>query len=176
MKTVCSDLLVSSARLCVARVNGEYRVLAVEPVAPGEVLLAIEGERRERPSRHSLQVGWGVHVEAGLDNDLETLMDRYPWRFLNHSCEGNTMVRGQELVAVRQIRAGVEVTFNYNATEYDMACPFTCHCESSLCAGEIRGFKHLSRAGQERLRPLLSEHLRARLDTVPDTLPQPAFI
>jgi hypothetical protein len=175
MKTAGFDPVIPSARLSVARADGEYHVFAVRPFAPGEVLLAIDGEQRERPSRHSLQVGWGVHIEAGPDIDLETLMDRYSWRFLNHSCDGNTAVRGCELVAIRHIRAGTEVTFNYNTTEYDMACPFTCHCGSLLCAGEIHGFKHLSRAEQQRLRPLLSEHLRSLLDQIPDGLPQPVL-
>ena len=77
MKTAISDPVIPSARLSVARVDGEFRVLAVCPIAPGEVLSPIEGERRERPSRHSLQVGWGVHIEAGLHENLETLMDRW---------------------------------------------------------------------------------------------------
>ena len=121
-------------------------------------------------------MGWGVHIDAGIGDDLETLLDRSPWHFLNHSCDSNIMVRGRELVAIRHIRAGVEVTFNYNANEYNLACPFTCHCGSHFCSGEIRGFKHLSRAERQRLWPLLSEHLRSPLDPIPKTLPQPVLI
>ena len=171
MKTAGSDPVVTSARLSVARLDGEYHVVAVRPFKPGEVLLVIEGERRERPSRHSIQVGWDVHIDAGIGDDLETLLDRSPWHFLNHSCDSNIMVRGRELVAIRHIRAGVEVTFNYNTTEYDMACPFTCRCGSLFCTG----FKHLSHAGQQRLWPLLSEHLRSLLDKIPDRRPQPVL-
>ena len=172
MKTTGADLIIPSARLSVAWADGEYHVLAVRAFAPSELLLVIEGERREQPSRHSIQVGWGLNIDAGVGNDMETLLDLYPWRFLNHSCECNTKVRARDLVAIRHIRAGEEVTFNYNTTEYDMASPFTCRCRSPLCASEIRGFKHLSRAERERLRPLLGEHLRSQLDKTPRTLSQ----
>ena len=175
MQTTGSDPVISSALLSVVRVDGEFSVLALRPIAPGEVLLSIEGEPSEQPSRHSIQVAWGLHIDAGIGNDMETLVDRCPWHFLNHSCDSNIMVRGRELVATRHIRAGEEVTFNYNTTEYDMASPFTCRCDSPHCAGEIRGFKHLSRAERERLRPLLGEHLRSLLDKIPRTLAQPAL-
>jgi hypothetical protein len=150
----------------VARANGEFHVLALRPVAPGGVVLRIEGVITDRPSRYSIQVAWDEHI-AREGEDLETLLDRYPWLFLNHSCDSNAMVRGRDLVAIRSILAGEEITFNYNTTEYDMAAPFACHCGSPFCAGEIRGFKGLSTPQRERLRPWLSEYLLRILEGEP---------
>jgi hypothetical protein len=150
----------NSPRLCVVQTNGGYGVYAVESIAAGQIIMRIEGEQRDRPSRFSVQVEWNLHIEVNGSLSLEELMDRFPWRFLNHSCDGNSMVQGNYLVAVRGIRPGEEVTFNYNATEYDMARPFTCHCGSPFCIGEIRGFKYLAPTERERLRPLLNLYLQ----------------
>jgi len=108
--------------------------------------------------------------EAG---NAEDLSGRYPWRFLNHSCDPNAAVRERQLIAVRPIHPGEDLTFNYNTTEYDMASPFACHCGSLFCAGQIRGFKYLDRQERERLRPLLNPHLVRLLDGHGEAVWQP---
>lgn len=149
----------------VARVAGECRVLAVQQLRAGESVLTIEGETTDRPSRYSIQIEERVHIEVGKEHSLDEALVRYPWRFLNHSCNPNTIVRGREVAALRKIPKGTEVTFNYNTTEFDMAIPFACRCGSPNCAGQIRGFRHLPASERERLRPLLAEHLRRRLES-----------
>jgi hypothetical protein len=148
----------------VAQANGEHGVYAVESIAAGQIFMRIEGERRDRPSRFSVQMGWNLHIDVNEDLSIKEMIDRFPWRFLNHSCDGNTMIQGNCLVALRLICSGEEVTFNYNTTEYEMACPFTCNCGSPFCIGEIRGFKFLAPAERDRLRPLLHLHLQSRPD------------
>jgi hypothetical protein len=106
-------------------------------------------------------MGWNLHIDVNETLSMEELMDRFPWRFLNHSCDGNTRIQGNCLIALRPICPGEEVTFNYNTTEYEMASPFTCHCGSPFCIGEIRGYKFLARSERERLQPLLSLHLQS---------------
>ncbi len=86
-------------------------------------------------------------------------MDRFYWRFTNHSCEPNSLLRGGEFFALRPIKPWQEITFNYNTTEYELAEPFDCRCGSDRCAGRIRGFRFLSRLEQDRLRPWLADHL-----------------
>ena len=54
------------------------------------------------------------------------------------------MMVGRQLVATTDIPAGTEITFNYNANEWDMATPFKCHETGRM----VRGNKHLS--GEER--------------------------
>lgn len=89
--------------------------------------------------------------------------------FLNHSCEPNCYVRfgeSVELVALRPIEEGEELSFNYNTTEYEMmtqGCHFACSCASRQCQGEVRGFAYLSLSEQKRLRRFLSPYLLKKL-------------
>ena len=142
---------------------GQRHVVASRCISEGRVVLKIAGVPAEFPSRHSVQVGLGLHVAPWPNPDSEWKSVRNAWPYLNHSCDPNACIRGLEIVAIRRVRKGEQLTFNYNTTEYEMASPFRCHCGSFACAGEIRGFKHLGRAARERLRPYLSRHLLAAL-------------
>ncbi|BBZ64207.1 hypothetical protein MMON_55080 [Mycolicibacterium monacense] len=93
------------------------------------------------------------------------MIEDHPWRFTNHSCEPNAVVRGRHLVSLTAIEVGDEVTFNYNTTEYVLAEPFVCNCGSPRCVGAVRGFVHLRDAERRQLLPLLASHLVAVFDT-----------
>ncbi|KAG9457142.1 hypothetical protein H6P81_001650 [Aristolochia fimbriata] len=68
-------------------------------------------------------------------------------RFINHSCEPNCrtekwMVNGEVcigLFALRDIKKGEEVTFDYNYVRVFGAAAKKCHCGSSECQGYIGG-------------------------------------
>ncbi len=155
---------VRKERLGVVRAGGEYRAVATEPIATGELIAKIEGVLSKQPSRYTIQIGENEHVDLPPDASLEQIMDRHTWRFLNHSCDPNAVIKGRTLVAARPIGPLEEVTFNYNTTEYEMAVPFKCGCRSQGCNHrEIRGFKGLSLAERERLFPFLAAHLVARM-------------
>ena len=72
---------------------------------------------------------------------IEQPLDRYRWRFLNHSCEPNAEFAGRNLVAIRKIKPSEQITFDYNTTENDLSSPFECHCESDNCCGVVRGYR-----------------------------------
>jgi hypothetical protein len=141
--------------------NGRHHVRAVRPFAPGETVLHLYGEPVPHPDRHTIQIDFAIHLGAA---DREHPGEFHPWRYLNHACEPNTVVHDRDLVAVQPLEAGAQVTFNYNTTEYDMAAPFQCHCGSTACIGEIRGFCHLDITEKRRLAPLLAPHLKRLLD------------
>jgi hypothetical protein len=146
----------------VARRGDEYRVIALEPIDAGSSLMEIEGLFVDRPSRYSVQLGPDIHVEPphGFDPGMD--LERYRWRYLNHSCRPNAAVIGRNLIAVRAIGSWEEVTFDYNTTEFEMASPFVCGC--GHCGGRtIRGFRHLTLEEQLRLAPRLASYLRALL-------------
>jgi len=158
----CRDGLVG-----VVRASGEYRLIALEKIIPGERMFRIEGKPSSRPSRFSVQIGEGRHIDLGPGHTSEEILDRYFWRFMNHSCDPNTLIQGQDVVALKPIAPWQDVTFDYNATEYDMADPFVCRCGTPRCLGIIRGFKHLTLDERQRLRPYLAAHLVAHLDSLP---------
>lgn len=146
-------------RVGVALEAGEYRLVATRPIAAGERLFRMEGEITAQPSRYSVQVGESLHIAPGVSPTTEKRLDRYFWRFMNHSCDPNTVVREREVFAWRDIHPGEAVTFDYNTTEWEMAEPFICHCGNVGCLKEIRGFKHLTAALRERLL-VVAPHLR----------------
>ena len=103
------------------------------------------------PTRYSIQLGKNYHIE-----DKEII-------FVNHSCESNCFLDFEclGLKALRKIKKGEEITFNYLTTEFKMHSPFICHCSSLNCFGEIRGFKFLSKEKQKLLFCNLSPFLRS---------------
>ncbi|MFI5208068.1 MAG: SET domain-containing protein-lysine N-methyltransferase [Gemmatimonadales bacterium] len=137
-------------------------MVAIRPVKVGEKVLTLDGEELGRPSRHSIQLDARTHIEVTGDLSLERLMRDHPWHFTNHSCDPNTRLVGRDLVAVRPVRAGDEITYNYNTSEWELAEPFECRCGSPDCERTIRGFKYLGAAERERIKPLLTPHLLKR--------------
>ena len=151
------------ARIRVASRSEVLRVEAVEAIAAGETILIVSGRRVRRPDRYSVQVGPRTHIAAPEDLAWNERVGEYGWRYLNHSCEPNACLRGVELVALRDIAEGTEITFDYNTTEWDMAHPFRCLCGTPSCVGVVRGYQHLDEAAQARLLPFLAPHLRLRV-------------
>jgi hypothetical protein len=152
---------VARARVTISRKGDHYLVVAAEAIGKGETILNAEGVLSPVPSRFSIQIASDQHLEPGPGGD-PVAMERYQWRFLNHSCDPNAYLRCRALVALRPIAAGEEVTFDYHTTEWDMASPFACLCGAPRCVGQVRGFRHLDGKRKRELRPWLAEHLRER--------------
>lgn len=55
-------------------------------------------------------------------------------RHLNHSCDPNAVITStRKLVAMRPIRAGEEITFDYSLTDTDTFWHVACTCGASKC-------------------------------------------
>ena len=152
----------STSKVAVVESKGEYKVVATQDVAPGEVVLTIEGRETLVASKYSVQISETGHIDIDDPGMIEQYPERYLWRFLNHQCEPNAYLNGRELHAIDEIKEGDEVTFNYNANEYEMASPFVCWCDAHSATGveQIRGFKFLNPDQRARLQPYLSSHIR----------------
>jgi len=154
---------VKSSSVTVKRTDkeykGEYELVARRTIPIGSKLFNIEGVLTEVPTRYSVQVGRTLHIDIPESYGLEEILDQFYWRFMNHSCEPNALIRGKECFALRHIEPSEEITFNYNTTEYELAEPFDCRCGNDCCGGKIRGFRFLPYSEQERLRPWLADHL-----------------
>jgi len=74
------------------------------------------------------------------EHDLDGNVDWNPARFLNHSCEPNCealFVDGRIwIVAIRDVRAGEELTFNYSYDLEDYR-EHPCRCGAKGCVGFI---------------------------------------
>jgi len=154
---------VPESSVGVVRAAGEYRLVATRSFVAGERLFRMEGEPSRCPSRYTVQIDEDLHLEMGSGMTADEILDRYFWRFMNHSCEPNSFIQEWDVFALREIAPWESVTFNYNTTEYDIVEPFDCRCGSVHCLGPIRGFKHLPESERRRLEPFLAGHLRSRL-------------
>jgi len=140
--------------------HDQRRLIALADIAKGTVIFRLEGRRTSTPTRYSIQIGAGLHLDP---DDMEYPMQRVRsrcWMYLNHHCEPSAHVRDLSVTAVRDIAAGDGVTFDYNTTESSMATPFDCHCGSASCVGSVRGADHLTPAQRARVEPLLAAYLR----------------
>jgi SET domain-containing protein len=58
--------------------------------------------------------------------------------FFNHSCAPNAGIKGHlMMVAMRDIIAGEEITYDYCMTDADFDYSFKCHCGASCCRKKI---------------------------------------
>ena len=83
--------------------------------------------------------------------------------FSNHSCEPNIGLRGQIVfVAMRDIRAGEELTHDWAMTDDDDSST-ACHCGSAMCRGTITGQDWRRPELQERYRNFFSAYLLEKI-------------
>lgn len=62
-----------------------------------------------------------------------------PGDFLNHSCTPNCGMRNAtQVVTMRHVRAGEELTFDYAMTDTTPYDEFTCRCGAATCRGHVR--------------------------------------
>jgi SET domain-containing protein len=97
----------------------------------GELITAVEADRRYADSDHTLLFGL---------SDGETVIDgRGLAAFINHSCEPNCEpdeIDGRIwIVALRDIAAGEELTYDYNLYDGDGHAP--CNCGAKHCRGTM---------------------------------------
>lgn len=104
----------------------DLRYFGVHTIPPNKVVYQLSGPVRSSPTRTSIQIGSEHHIEDEFG------------QFVNHNCHPSVRVVGNQLVSVREIQQNDSITFDYNATEHAMACPFQCSC----CGQWISGAKN----------------------------------
>ncbi|AQT74963.1 MULTISPECIES: SET domain-containing protein-lysine N-methyltransferase [Streptomyces] len=129
-------------------------VAAAYDVAAGQVVTDLGAcIEADAPSIYTIDVG-GRHIDGPRV------------RHLNHSCDPNTRVDTVRLqvVALRPIAAGEELTFFYPSTEWEMVGPFACLCGADRCIGTVSGARDLPPAVLERyaLNPHIADLLAGR--------------
>jgi SET domain-containing protein len=93
----------------------------------GELVVEFDGEEVQSPTRTSVQVG-EKHYEVG-----------YPVQYINHDCKSNIERKGKSFYAMRDIKPGDEILFNYLDNEWEMANPFDCR----KCGQQVKGKKYV---------------------------------
>jgi hypothetical protein len=116
-------------------------LFALREFAAGETILKLTGRRygRDDPIHQTpvganlLQTGWRTYIL------LES-----PGVFANHSCNPNAGIRnGRTLVALRTIRPGAEICFDYSTTMAENFWTMACRCGDPACRGVVEDFLRL---------------------------------
>lgn len=103
---------------------------------------------------HSVQMDFDLHIE--LDE---------PARLINHSCSPNTGVRNNQFgaydfVALVDIPAGTEITWDYETTEYISIAIPNCCCGSPECRLKTLGFQFLPIEVKKKYGEFIADYLR----------------
>jgi hypothetical protein len=87
-------------------------------------------------------------------------------KYLNHSCTPNCFidVDNYQLIALEVIEKGAELTFFYPSTEWEMAEPFECHCNTMHCLNKIQGAAHIALSDLKRYR--VSSFIQEKIKTM----------
>ena len=131
--------------------NGRVaRVIVDKDFKKNEVIRSLNYKLHEKTYK-TLQLGVDKHA---------LLLDELV--YLNHSCDPNVYFNNDAMYAIKDIKAGDELTFFYPSTEWEMREPFDCWCKSPNCVKKIQGAKFLDK--EVLLKFNLSPHIKDLTD------------
>lgn len=125
-----------------------YGIYANQTIAAGEVIFEGEGKAQRLITARFVEKNWNREEQVTfsryaypLSRELFLLWDDNPaeWAPQNHHCTANTKYDGLNVIALRNIRAGEELTLDYADFLDEHMMPFQCRCGSSDCRGLIQG-------------------------------------
>jgi hypothetical protein len=88
-------------------------LFATQQYNSGDLIRKLEGPIVDKPTRTSIEISEETHIE-----------DKYGI-YMNHSFHPSCKIHNGGIVAIKEIKKDDELTFNYNDSETQMACPFT---------------------------------------------------
>lgn len=156
--------LTPKARPVPSDVHGHCSV-ATEPIRAGETVAAFGGRCVTRDELEQLRLSQ-QHRSIQIDDDLflAGAIDPEPGDFVNHSCEPNCGLRGSVLVvALRDIEAGEELTYDFAMSDGSDDDEFECHCGADSCRGKVTGHDWMLPELQLRYRGHFSPYLSRRI-------------
>ncbi len=122
-------------------------LLARYPIEPRETILFITGPVVSFAESLSLPDEGENTVQIGQDAYVDPL---FPGRFLNHSCEPNAgLIDETCLIALRQIKPGEEIRYDYSTALLERFWSLECHCGAKECRGSVGDFDQLPKKTQQ---------------------------
>lgn len=127
-------------------------VFANKDFNEGEFIIEFKGklyQRKDGPRglhskiNHYLQIGKDLYIGPSKEID----------DYINHSCSPNAGIRISNkalLFAVKKIRKGEEVSFDYSTTMDEDIWEMDCSCGSRNCRKRIKDFKYLPKSLQQK--------------------------
>ena len=144
--------------------NYGHTYFAKKDFRPGETVMMGFGKIINHQTSHlSVQIGFHKHF----------LPTKWTSRYWNHSCNPSCFVKTRDdgfpnLVALKKIKKGEEITFAYWMTEYQWAKNAAenqekCKCGSKSCKGKILSFSQLSKKDKIKHKEHISKYLHGAI-------------
>ncbi len=130
-----------------------YGIYATQHLRPNELIFNGEEMPQRIVTRSYVARYWDVkELETfkkyayPLSKEVFLLWDNNPanWAPQNHSCNPNTAYDGLNVVALRNIPQGEELTLNYASFLDESMEPFNCRCGAANCCGWVTGISNNS--------------------------------
>ncbi len=98
-------------------------------------------------------------IGAGRYSWIDT--DNSIFKYINHSCEPNAVIRGKRSVyALEPITSETEITIDYSLTESEHDWKIPCYCKSKKCRGEISAIGLLPKSVYQKYSKYVSQNFR----------------
>jgi D-alanine-D-alanine ligase len=125
-----------------------YGIYANRSIKEGEIVFKGEGMAQRIITKRFVEKYWNEEEKLQfrryaypVSEELFILWDEDPseWAPQNHSCDPNTAFDGLNVLAVKNIGNGEELTLDYADFLDENMEPFNCQCGASICRGKIFG-------------------------------------
>ncbi len=148
----------------VSEVSGQGAFARVD-IASGTTVLPLTGRIVHRAQIDENDYDRAIlQIEENLFLEAEGGPDDY----INHSCSPNLAFteNGKHFVAIRDIKAGDELTFDYATCEDDPDWQWPCLCASDQCRGILSGFPSLTLLQQQKIYPYCRPYLKRKYEHI----------
>lgn len=136
-----------------------YGIYANKHIKTNEVIFNGEGMSQRIITKRFVEENWNEQEKEAfaryaypISEEVYLLWDGNPaeWAPQNHSCNANTGYNGLNVLSLRNIHAGEELTLNYAAFLDDSMQPFNCNCGAPNCIGTVTGVENNSITEREK--------------------------
>lgn len=136
-----------------------YGIYANRDIKEGEVIFKGEGRSQRIITKRFVEKNWNEEEKLHfrryaypVSEELFILWDDDPseWAPQNHCCNPNTAFAGLNVLAVKNISAGEELTLDYAHFLDENMEPFQCKCGAKKCRGLIEGIPGNSLTTREK--------------------------
>ena len=125
-----------------------YGIYATQNIGKKEIIFKLEGAAQRIVTRKHVERTWDEKEKLAfrryaypLSKEVYFIWDENPsnWAPQNHSCDPNCEYKGLNVIALRPIKKGEELTLNYATFLDETMEPFSCRCGAYNCSKWITG-------------------------------------
>ena len=117
-------------------------LFAIQNIESGTKILKITGQEISKSAAISLGDFECYPLQIAIDKYIAPFpLPKNLWGFANHSCNPNCGIKDdQYLIAIKDIKAGEELFYDYSTTMLEKHWTMPCSCGSSTCRNTITDF------------------------------------